>query len=291
MVSRSASRSANGLISDTLSANASRSFEVIFGASSTRSKLTRRSASGARPTSSPSSDPDTRHGIPGVTSCRGIAQTGAEPEVVRFLVEAEVVAPRHVAGEQHRAVGIADLHGVGDRQQHMRQHLIAEFTERLGQPRGVLEIPGALGSSQLVDDFLQRVVLARCAAESAGDVDFLIVPGALRDILERTIQTRNQGRQFVGRQTPVRQRLADAGQFHRDVERDTVLLVAHPLQAAELRGAEVEAIRLRLPRRSAGSTARPTRVPRRPAAPAVPATRRARFRRRARRGRTSLLNR
>ena len=122
MVSRSASRSANGLISDTLSANVSRSFDVSLGASSTRSKLTRRSASGARPTSRPSSDPDDvprharRHVLP------RDRPRGAQPQVVRSLaLKPKSWRLRHVAGEQHRAVGIADVHGVGDRQQHVRR--------------------------------------------------------------------------------------------------------------------------------------------------------------------------
>ena len=52
-------------------ANVSRSFDVSLGASRTRSKFTRRSASGASPTSRPSSEPLTCHGELGATSGRG----------------------------------------------------------------------------------------------------------------------------------------------------------------------------------------------------------------------------
>ena len=65
----------NGFSSETLTANVSRSFDVSRGASSTRSTLRRRSASGARPTSRPSSEPSTCHGTPGVTFCRAARPT------------------------------------------------------------------------------------------------------------------------------------------------------------------------------------------------------------------------
>ncbi len=157
------------------------------------------------------------------------------------------MAPRHVTGEQHRAVGVADFHGVDDRQQHVRQHLIAEFSERLGQPHGAFGVSGVPGTSQLVDDLPQRVVFARRPAESSSEVAFLVVPGPLRKVLERATQLRNQRRNLAGRQIAVRQRLADVGELHRDIERDAVLFVAHALQATQLGGAEVEAIGFAFP--------------------------------------------
>ena len=90
------------------------------------------------------------------------------------------MAPRHVVGEQHRAVRIADFRRVRDRQQRVRQHLVREIDERLRRADDALPVLAPDRFGQLVDPLAKHFVLRHGHSGARREVVAFIVPRSAR---------------------------------------------------------------------------------------------------------------
>ena len=201
--------------------------------------------------SRPSSEPLTCHGTPGVTSTRGTAHASRSRASRVARAEAEIVPARDVVGEQHRAVGIADVGGVGDRQQRVGEH--ACRTARSAAPA----TRAARLTSLLRTSLASSSITLRSASRAFG---------AARDAGRRRSR-RRRGRsrrgRSVGDRGQLRRRSAStsasvifsAASARAAAARSSAASSGAPscfsrtmLQTLALGGAEIETIRLPLPR-------------------------------------------
>ena len=234
----------------------SRSLDVSFGASSTRSKLRRRSASGASAMSRPSSDPLTCHGTPGVTSGRGTAHADRSRTSASFApnpksCRRETSSARRTvpSGSPTSAAYAIDGSACASRR-------VGELDERFGPCARRVSDPcrGRAGSARRPPFAPPRRRWAPASRQAAS---------CLRRRARRAAGCR---RRAPSSASPIScasssaivsaasARAATPSSIA-DVERRALLLLAHLLEALTLGRAEIEAVGLPLPRHPPGDRA------------------------------------
>ena len=269
IASRSASVSAHGFISATLAAKTSRSFDVIAGAAAGGAALTRRSSSGASATSRPSSDPFTCHGTPGIRSGRGDHPHRPHAEVAFLDAEAEVVAPRDVAREQHGAVGIAEIGGVGDRQERLREHAVGEIGDRRRERCGAVDVARRRDRGEASGEARGGVRLAPPLVHAVRRRRPRQSPGGANRPASEASEALGGADGVEGQRRRAERRARRRSRSSAEIDGVAALLLAHALEAAAFRRREVEPVALPFPldaraRRAPGGGRRPARRGSRP---------------------------
>ena len=88
------------------------------------------------------------------------------PQRAVLHAEAEVVAGRHVAREQHRPLGVADVHRVREGKERTREQIVGRLDERFRDARRALRVLRPQRSCQLVVRFAQHVLQLRRRADA-----------------------------------------------------------------------------------------------------------------------------
>ena len=170
------------------------------------------------------------------------------PRLGVACVEPEVVAPRDVVREHHRAVRIADVGGVRDREQHVGEHRVGQFHQRRGVARDALDLLVVEILGQLLGDLSQRLVGIGRRGHAGRPALLVIAAGAARQLRDRRGQLRQDRVDIAGGDLVGGQRAGRRGQIERGVERRPFLLLADDVKPLPLGGAEIETVRLPLPR-------------------------------------------
>ena len=145
-----------------------------------------------------------------------------QPQLGVLGAEPEIVAARDVVGQQHRAFGIADVGGVGNRQQRVapaarRRARSSDSPTRV--PRACVLVPDVL--RQLVDALSQRLVRVR-RRRHAGRRRSRRRRGSMRrgDLVEHPPRAASTiALRLVERQPVADERARDGGDVEGDVER------------------------------------------------------------------------
>src|SRR5206468_4333186 len=164
----------------------------------------------------------------------------------------KIVAARDVVGKEDRAFGIAYVGRVGNREQRLRQQAVRQLDQRLGHARGAFDVLAPNLPRELVDRLLQRVDRRRRRREAGGRAVLSVVADPTGHVGQHSVQARRDRLEILEGDLLGGQRAPGRGQIERRVERHALLFLADALQPPALAGAEIEAVRLSLPRDQPG---------------------------------------
>src|SRR5262245_26039827 len=80
---------------------------------------------------------------------------GSRPNLVVLDAKPEVMAPRHIVRQEDRAVGIAEIGGIGEREQRLREQRVRKLQQRLAETRPALDVPASQRARHVADGLSQ----------------------------------------------------------------------------------------------------------------------------------------